>query len=377
MIHVVPIPLDDKSRIKKFIKVPWSLYQHDPLWTPPLIQERFGFLNPKKNPYFEHADVQLFLAERNGVPVGRISAQIDHLHLKTHQDDAGFFGFYESVQDKEVSQALLQAAESWIRSRGMKTLRGPFNFSINEEVGFLVHGFEHPPQVLTTHTLPYYPQLLENGGYQKCKDLYCWSYDPNSPIPEIAGQIADEVRKHPGLAIREVDPKNMERDVRIIMEVFNSAWEHNWGFVPLTENEVRKAAKDFQLILDPHVALIAEIDGRPAAICIGLPNINEAIHDLNGRLFPLGLIKLLYRLKRHKVRSGRLLLLGIKKEYRKELMLNVLLFTEIHRRGRDRKYQFGELSWTLEDNEKINKGIQLMGGVHYKTYRIYEKKLVG
>lgn len=373
MINVVPIPWHNKALVKKFIKVPWSLYQHDPLWTPPLIQERLDFLNPKKNPYFEHAEAQLFLAERDGVPVGRISAQIDHLHLKTHRDNAGFFGFYESVQDREVSQALLQAAEGWIRSRGMKTLRGPFNFSINEEVGFLVHGFQHPPQVLTTHTLPYYPQLLEEGGYQKCKDLYCWSYDPNSPIPEIAGQIADEVRKHPGLKIREVDPKHMERDVRIIMDIFNSAWKKNWGFVPLTENEVKKAARDFKMILDPHVALIAEIDGKPAAISIGIPNINEALRDLNGRLFPFGIFKLLYRMKFHKITSGRLMLLGIKEEYRRELMLNVLLFTEMHRRGRERGYRFGELSWTLEDNVKINTGIQMMGGECYKTYRIYEK----
>jgi hypothetical protein len=379
MVSLVLRPVETRSDRAKFIKLPWKIYKNDPAWVPPLLMERRDFLNPKKNPFFEHANVVLFLAERNGEAVGRISAQIDHLHNQTHGEQTGFFGLFECVDDPEVASCLLNNAAGWLKSRGMKGMRGPFSFSINEELGVLVKGQEHPPFVLTAHTAPYYAGLLEGWGLRKLKDFYCWRYDSKRPVPEAALQLAEEARKHPGLTIREVDPKNLERDVRILIDVFNSAWEKNWAFVPLTENEIRKAAKDFKLLLEPKLALIAEVNGVPAGISLALPNLNEAIKDLNGRLFPFGLFKLLYRIKTKKIRSARLILLGIMKEFRKDALgagLSVLLYVEKHRRSQELGHWGGELSWTLEDNQKINFGIEMMGGEHYKTYRVYEKEII-
>ncbi len=370
-------PVQTRREVDRFIKLPWKIYKNNPAWIPPLLLERKQFLNPKKNPYFEHAEVQLFLAERDGEVVGRISAQIDHLHNRTHKEQTGFFGFFESVEDFEVSSALIEEASAWLRNQGMKTLRGPFSFSINEESGLLIEGFEYPPYILMPHNPPYYSNLLEQSGLKKVKDLYGWNRDVFSPFPEEVYGIIEEVKKYPGLKIREVNPKDLKKDVQIIVDVFNSAWSQNWGFVPLTEHEVQKMADDFKLILDPHVALIAEVNGLPVGICVGLPNLNEAIRDLNGRLFPFGFLKLLYRVKRRKIKSGRVILLGIKKEYRGSVLgaLSVLFYVEIGQRGRARGFRASELSWTLEDNEKINRGIELMGGERYKTYRIYEKSL--
>ncbi|HSA59003.1 MAG TPA: N-acetyltransferase [bacterium] len=371
-------PVTSRSERERFIRLPWTLYRDDPAWVPPLLQERRDFLNPKKNPFFEHADVALFLAEKDGHPVGRISAQIDHLHNRTHNEQTGFFGLFECVNDPEVANCLLENASGWLKARGMTSMRGPFSFSINEELGVVVKGQEHPPFVLMAHTRPYYAGLLEGWGLKKLKDFYCWRYDSSRPAPEAALQLAEEARKHPGLVIREVDPKDLDRDVRILIDVFNSAWEKNWAFVPLTENEIRKAAKDFKLLMEPKLALIAEVDGRPAAIAFALPNLNEAIKDLNGRLLPFGFFKLLYRIKTKKIKSARLILLGIKKEFRRESLgagLSVLLYVEMHRRSQELRHWGGELSWTLEDNQKINFGIEMMGGEHYKTYRVYEKSL--
>lgn len=373
-------PVANRSDLKTFITLPWRLYKNDPAWVPPLKQERFDFLNSKKNPFFEHADVELFLAERSGKTVGRISAQIDHLHNQTHNEHTGFFGLFECEDNQETADALLGNAEGWLKSRGMTAIRGPFSLSINEECGLLIDGFQHPPFPLTAHNPPYYAKLLEHWGFRKVKDLFCWRYDSSRPIPDMATQIADEVRKNPTVSVREVSPKTLEQDVRVLIDVFNSAWKDNWAFVPLTENEIRKAARDFKMILEPKLALIATMNGEPAAIALALPNFHEAIKDLNGRLFPFGLFKLLYRLKTKKIRSARLVLLGIKKEFRKDTTgsgLSVLLYTEMHKRSRVLNHWGGELSWTLEDNQKINMGIELMGGERYKTYRIYEKSLEG
>ncbi len=370
-------PVRSKKDLKKFVLFPWSIYRNDPAWVPPLIRERLDFLNKKKNPFFEHAEGEYFLAEREGQIVGRISAQIDRLHNERHQEKTGFFGLFESVDDPTVSGALLDEASRWLAARGMTRIRGPFNLSINEECGTLVEGFKHPPFVLTGHNPSYYPPLLEGWGLKKIKDLFCWHYDSQKPIPEAPMALAEEIRKYPGLVIREVSRKNLERDIRIILDVFNSAWSKNWGYVPLTEAEIQKSVKDLKPILEPSMILIAEVDGKPAGICLCLPNINQSIRDLNGRLFPVGFLKLLFRIKFRPPEGFRLVLLGVKKEYRGSVLggLSVLFYVEIHKRGKLLDLKDCELSWTLEDNQKINAGIEFMGGKHYKTYRIYEKAI--
>lgn len=370
-------PVSSKKELSSFIRFPWKIYQHDPLWVPPLIAEEKKRFSRKKNPFFEHAEAHYFLAWKGKEIVGRISAHIDSLHNQTHQEKVGFFGFFESIPDPAIATALLDQAALWLKSKGIEKIRGPISFSINEEAGALVDGFEYPPFVMMPHNPRYYLEFYEQWGLTKAKDLYCWKYDSSRPVPEAAHQIADVVKSYPGLTVREVSPKTLEKDVRILLDVFNEAWKNNWGFVPLTESEIKKAAKDFKMILEPKLALIAEVNGEPAAISLAIPNLNEAIRDLNGRLFPFGFFKLLYRIKRKKIRSARLILLGIRKKFRGDILggLSVLLYVEKHRRSNELGHWGGELSWTLEDNEKINTGISLMGGEHYKTYRIYEKNL--
>ena len=276
-----------------------------------------------------------------------------------------------------VARELFLTAEAWGRSRGMTKMTGPFTFSINEEAGLLIEGFDKPPFPFMAHNPKYYAPLLEQNGYAKIKDLIAWHYDANGPVPEAAQQIADVVRTYPGLVVREVNLKNMTGELAIISDVFNSAWSKNWGFIPWTDSEIKKMAKDLKMILDPRLALIAEVDGKPAAISISIPNYHEAIKDLGGKLFPFGIFKILYRLKIQKPKSSRLCLLGIKKEFRNDILagLSVLLYTDMHKRGQSLGHWGGELSWTLDDNDKINHGITLMGGVPYKKYRVFEKQL--
>jgi hypothetical protein len=365
------------SDVKDFLAVPHRVYKDDPQWVAPLDFEMKERLDPKKNPFFEHAEAMYFVAERDGELVGRVTAQIDHEHQKRYSDAAGFFGFLDTVDDPAVVLALLDAAAAWLRERGMKTMRGPVSMSINEELGLLVEGFDTPPMVMMPHHRPYQGGLVDAAGLAKLKDFYAWRYEVGH-VPARAQKAHDEVMKEPGLKIRTVDLKHAERDVRIVMDVFNDAWHENWGFVPMTEGELAKTAQDFKLILDPHLALIAEVDGEPAAISIALPNLNEAIRGLDGKLLPFGFAKLLWRLKVQRLKSGRLALLGIRKKFRtqkKWAALSIALYVEMNARARDRGMQYGELSWTLEDNAPVNVAIKAMGGKIYKRYRVYEKAL--
>jgi len=333
-------------------------------------------LSPKHNPFFQHADVCLFLARRNGDVVGRISAQIDHEHNRYHDERTGFFGFFESENDPAVASALLSAAEEWLRARGMERIRGPLNFSINGEVGFLADGFDSAPQVLMPYTQPYYLDLLEAFGYTKVQDLFAWRWE-SQPVPEGPARMVRELRSRPEVRVRIANMKRFDAEVRTILDLYNEAWSENWGFVPATEAEARQMSRDLKLLADPHLVPFVEIDGRPAGVALAVPNLNEAIHDLNGKLFPFGFIKLFWRLKVRRVRTGRLLLLGIRKEYRTRRYagLAYLLCDEIYHQAHKRGYQWAEFSWTLEENRLINSLITKIGCTHYKTYRIYEKRL--
>ena len=377
MSEIQIIPVTDSKTKKEFINFPYELYKNASNWIAPLKMERKEFLSPKKNPYFQSADVQFFIAKRDGQVVGRISAQVNREHNKRYNEKTGHFGLFECVNDSEVARALFQQAEQWLRLRGMNKIVGPYSLSINEESGLLIEGFNSAPYPFMPHNFSYYENLISTLGFSKVKDLIAWNYDITKPIPEVAQQIADAVREYPNLTIREVDQKNIRRDVRIISDVFNSAWSKNWGFLPWSDAEIEKMAKDFKMILNPRLALIAEVNGVPAAISIAIPNYHEAIADLKGSLFPFGLFKLIYRLKTNKVKSARLCLLGIKKEFRNDVLagLSVCLYAEMHKRAKMIGMTHGELSWTLDDNEKINNGIALMGGEPYKKFRIFEKAL--
>jgi hypothetical protein len=366
-----------RSGIKDFLDVVDRIYEADPVYVRPLDLDLEDRLNRKKNPFFEHAEAAVWVAYKDGKPVGRITAQVDHEHLKLHKDDAGFFGFFDTIDDPEVARALLAEAERWVKARGMKRIRGPMSLSINEEIGCLVEGFDTPPMVLMQHHLPYQGGLIEQAGFSKLKDVYGWSYTVGD-VPARAQRAHEEVVAMPEVTTRPVDPKHFLRDVRIIMDIFNDAWSENWGFVPLTEKELIKLAKDLELILMPELTKLTFINGEPAAVAMALPNINEMIKDLKGQLFPLGLPKLLYRLRVRGPKSARLIILGIRKKWRhvrRYAGLSAFLYVQMNHAGHLLGIKGGELSWTLEDNSAVNAGIRLMGGRIYKRYRIYEREL--
>ncbi len=357
-----------------FLEVAFKVYDSDPNWVAPLHMEISDRLTPWKNPFFEHGEVALFTAWKDGQIVGRISAQIDHEHLKRYEDETGFFGFFDTLDDPEVAQALVGRAKHWLKERGMKRIRGPMSLNINEEVGTLIDGFDHPPQVMMGHARQYQGALAEAAGLEKAKDLFAWKFYAGTS-PKRALSAYERIASMPEVRFRSVDKKNMERDLTIVMDIFNDAWSDNWGFVPATEAEMKKGAQDMKLIIDEDMAFIAEIDGRPMGMCVCLPNLNEVIRDLDGKLFPFGIFKLLWRLKVKKPKTARLMMLGIRKELqrnRKYGALSVAMYVELARRGEGKGFEWGELSWTLDDNHAINSGIKAMGAEVYKTYRIYE-----
>lgn len=369
------IPVHSKKDYKDFIGLPYRLYKDDPHWIAPLYVERAEVLNPKKNPYYEHALVQLFLAKRKGKVVGRISAQIDFEYEKLYKSRLGQFGFFECENNAEISNALFESAENFLKENGAHRIQGPYNFSINEECGLLIDGFQEALMTLMPYNPPYYAELIEKRGYKKVKDLYAWKYLIGE-VSKEALEVSEQLKHYPGLQVRSINMNDLENDLQKIIEILNSAWSENWGFVPFTPSEIHKMAKDFKLIAKEDGVIIAEIEGNPIAMCVTLPNLYEAIHDLKGRLFPFGFLKLLWRTKKMHYQSGRLLLLGVKKEFRSSVLggLSILLYAEIHKRALAGGMKWGELSWTLEDNKSVNTGIEFMGGKRYKTYRLFEKQ---
>ncbi|HEY6878309.1 MAG TPA: hypothetical protein VI299_09825 [Polyangiales bacterium] len=361
-----------------FLRVPELLYQGDPGFVMPLFLEQRDRLTPKKNPFFQHAEATLFTAYKDGKLVGRISAQVDREHLATHADSAGFYGFFDTINDERVARALVDAAATWLRVRGMKRMRGPFSLSINEEIGTLIEGQAEPSMLFSPYHRGYQDAVTQAVGLRKVKDLLNWKYRVGE-VPPRALRAYEEVKIMPEVRIRGLRRDRLLEDVRILVDVYNDAWRENWGFVPLTEPEVIKMAEDLKLVLDDNLALVAEVDGKAAAVALAFPNLNEAIYDLHGKLFPLGLPKLLYRLKVKRPKSAMLRVLGIKKEYRNKKRyggLSTALYVEIAKRGAAAGYQWGELGWTLEDNRPVNLGIKMMGGEVYKRYRMYEKSLI-
>jgi hypothetical protein len=375
MLEIRQVPMG--GDVRDFLDVVSYIYKDDPAFIRPLDQDLKDRLNPKKNPLFDHAEGTIFLAYRNGKCVGRITATIDREHLERHRDSTGFWGFFDTVDDPEVARELLARAEAWLRGKGMTRARGPISMSINEELGCLVEGFDTPPVFMNPHHRPYQGGLIEGAGYTKLKDFFGWHYVVGE-LNARAKRGYDEISALPEVKSRPVSMKDMERDVGIIVDVFNDAWSDNWGFVPATKNEVRKMASDFKLILEPGITRIVTIDGEPAAVAVALPNLNELARDLKGKLFPTGLFKLLYRLKVQGPKSARLLILGIRKKYRhvrKYAGLSAFLYAELNDNGKKLGIEWGELGWTLEDNGPVNAGIRMMGAKPYKKYRVFDKAL--
>lgn len=367
----------DKKCFRDFLDVVEGIYRDDEHFVRTLDMDIRERLDKKKNPFFDHGEATAWVAYRDGEPVGRISASIDRAHLERYDDATGFFGFLDTIDDPSVSEALLDQATAWLRERGMKRVRGPMSLSINEECGLLVDGFDRPPMIMMAHHRSYQGGLVEAAGFEKIKDLFAWRYEVGH-VPPRAQRAYDAIEAMPEVTTRGIDMSNIEQDVRLIMEVFNDAWSENWGYVPATEREVQKMAKDLKLIVMPELSKLTFIDGEIAAVALGLPNLNELIHDTNGKLFPTGALKLLWRLKVRGPRSARLVILGICKKWRgirRYAGLSAALYVAMNNSGHLLGIRDSELSWTLEDNGKINVGIKMMGGKVYKTYRLYEKSI--
>lgn len=362
-----------------FLAAAERVFQGDPAWIPPLAFEMEQRLDPKKNPLFGHAEAALFVALKNGRPVGRVSASVDHEWHRAAGDGAGHFGYFDTIDDPEVARALLCEAEAWLRGRGVDRVIGPMSLSANEEIGLLVDGFEHPPALMMAHSRPWQGTLAEACGYAKEKDLFAWRFDRDIPLTRRALKAWGEIKALPEITLRSVDMKRFRDELAIIVDIYNEAWAGKWGFVPITEREVAKMADDMKLVLDPDIAFVAVLDGEPVGMCVMIPNLNEAIADLNGSLFPLGWAKLLWRVKVRRPRSTRLMLLGIRERVRKNVKryggLSAAMYVEVARRGAAKGYEWSELSWTREDDAPINVGIKAIGGRVYKRYRVYTKTL--
>lgn len=370
-IEAVSTPRDRDA----FIRLPGRLAAGDPAWIEPLLIERRQFLDPSHNPFFQHADTCHWLAFDGDRPVGRISAVIDHLAPRVEGAPPGFFGMLDARRD-DVLAALFDRTEGWLAERGARIARGPFSLSVNQTSGLLVEGFGSPPYVMMDHHDPWLGPAVERRGYVKARDLVCYEMDIAGALPDRLRRLAE--RDWPGLAIRSLDMRRYEEEIRTVTAIFNDAWAGNWGFIPLTEAEIDAMARELKPILDPDLVKIAEIDGSPAAFIVMLPNINEAIAGLGGRLLPFGWVRLLWRLKVAGVRTGRVPLMGVRRAFSDTLIgktLPMRLIFALERRTRQRRMERIELSWLLEDNWPVRRLIESLGGQHSKTYRIYEKRL--
>ena len=359
-------------QLRQFIKYPIRLYAGDRHFVPHLLFERKRFFGAK-NPVFDFTDVRYFLAyDPGGRIVGRVSAHVNRRANEFHGEQAGCFGFFECVEHPEAAGALLRTAEEWSRGRGMSVIRGPLNFSTNEECGFLVDGFDEPPVLMMPYTKPYYVRLMDECGYRKARDLLAYDYHYPGRIPEHMSRFCERVAGRYRVRVRALDVAHFAEDVRRAFSVYNRAWAKNWGFVPMSEAQFDHMAREMKGVLDPDLAIIAEIDGEPIGFSLSLPNYNVLFKRMKGRLFPFGLF--IFLLGRRRLTHLRTLTMGVVPEHRKR-GIEMLLIYHTFKNGLPKGYRRAELSWVLEDNVLFRRTAERMGAVPYKTYRIYEKNL--
>jgi hypothetical protein len=373
------VPVKTRRQLKRFVKVPFGLNRDHPQWVPPLIFERMRFLDRSRNPFFEHAEAEYFIAEREGEPVGRITAQIDQRWDEFQGGNDGMFGFFETTDETEVAGALLDAASEWLRDRGRSRVLGPMDFSTNDELGLLIEGHERRPMILQPWHPPYYQGLVEGQGFGKAMDLLMWwlamgELKEGDHFHRFIHEAAEKSRSEHGIRLRSMRKRDMENEIRRFMEVYNEAWGENWGFVPITDAEVRFQAKNLKQVLDPDWAMIAENrDGEVVGAALTLPDINQVLAKLGGRLLPFGWATFL--LGRRKIDLVRVFALGVKHAYQHTGVAAALYVRHIETTRPD-GVMAGETGWILEINEPMNRAMEGMGGTVVKRYRIFEKSLV-
>jgi GNAT superfamily N-acetyltransferase len=366
------LEVSSKRQLETFIRLPWKIYKSDPHWVPPLLIEQRATLDTKKNPFFLHSKIQNYLAYRNGRTVGRISAIIDDNYNDFQKEKTGFFGFFESIDDGTVSRALFDAVEGWVRERGMNRMVGPTNPSTNSVLGLLIEGFDKPPALQMPYNPQYYVHLTEDFGLTKAHDLYAYYMEDIIPISDKIQRVAELVRKRKNVTIRPVNMKNLKEEIELIKSVYNDAWERNWGFVPWTQEELEYLAQDLKMAAIPDLVLFAYVDGELAGWSLALPDLNQAVKRLNGRLFPLGLLKLLWYSR--KIDMLRVLNLGVRKKFQ-GMGLDAVFYYETYTRGTKHGFHRGEFSWILEDNHPMRNALENWGARIYKTYRLFGKNL--
>lgn len=358
---------------KNFLHFPYHHYEEDTYWVPPLLMDQKKLLNKKKNPFYNQGEIVQFLAERNGIPSGRLAAIIDHRYNEYHNTRTGFFGFYESIDSQDTTDLLFRVAFDWLRDQGMKNVLGPANPGMMDEIGILVEGFESYPYILMPWNKPYYDSLLKGVGFSKATDLYAYEVTQDSVNRERMHRAVEIVKKRmPDLHIRELNMRNLKSELVHIRHIFNESWKDNWGFVPITEEEFEAVASDLKMIVDTKVAHIAELNGRPVAFSIALPDYNQVFRQMDGTLFPTGIFKLLYH--RRNINRIRTALMGVLPEYRGR-GIDALLHQKAIQNGKEVGYYASELSWILESNVEMIRVAERIGGYKSKTYRMYQMDL--
>jgi hypothetical protein len=373
MNEIIVKRVSTKTELNQFIKFPWKIYKDDKYWVPPLLMEQKTLLDKIKNPFFKAADAEYFLAYKNNELVGRIAAIKNDLHLKYHNDASGQFGFFECINDQQVANALFDSAKNWMKDKGLKFMKGPANPSSNDIYGMLVEGFDDSPRLLMPYNPEYYIKLCENYGMKKAKDLFAWKIvNEKLMASEKLARGQELVRKRYNLKISQLDMKNFQKDLEKFKYVYNKAWAPNWGFVPMTEEQIDAMAKDMKPLAEPSLVLFGEIDGKLIGAALVMLDYNLIFKKMNGRLLPFNFIKLFTQKK--KIKWARILTLGIIPEYQKK-GLDTIFYWEIVTRAAKVGIRLGEASWVLEDNDMMNRGLELMNSERYKRYRIWEAEI--
>ncbi len=366
------IPVVSKKDLNDLIKLPWRIYKNDPNWIPPLISQQRIIFDKKKYPFFEHSEADFFIARNGKEPVGSIVAILNNRHNQVHNENVGFFGFFETIADYQVAQKLLDTVMDWAKKKNLDYIRGPENYSQNDVCGLLVDGFDTPPVILMSHNPPYYQDYIERYGFTKAMDLWAYCMDKNTPIPERLVKVVERMKGRSNVKFRSINKKILNKEIEKVKYVYNHAWEKNWGFVPLTDHEIDHIANDLKQLVDPDIVFFAEEDGRPIGFSLAVPDINQVLKKINGRLFPFGIFKLLYHAR--KINRLRVIIMGVIKEYRNK-GIDSVFYLDTYQKGIAKGYNWGEFSWILENNDPMNTALRNIGARVYKTYRIYEKKV--
>lgn len=356
-----------------FIQFPYSHYSDDQYWVPPLIMEQKKLLNEDKNPFYENAEIRLFLAYRNDKPAGRIAAIIDHRYNEFHNTKTGFFGFFESIDQQSTANLMVRVATDWLRNQGMEDVLGPTNPGMMDEIGILVDGFDKYPAILLPYHKPYYDKILKEAGFEKAQDLLTYEVNQDNVDRDRMNRAMQIVKKRlPEITIRKIRLKKIKDEIKIIREIYNAAWKNNWGFIPLTEAEFDYMASDLKMIVNDNFAHIAEVNGKPIAFSVALPDYNQILRDMDGKLFPTGWMKILWN--RKKINKIRTALMGVIPEFQGK-GVDALLHREAIENGLKEDFYSSEIGWILESNVQMNRVAEKIGGTHDKTYRMYKKVL--